>query len=132
MRNKNEANSRLTDKVEAFKFEKEVYCEQYEINQKVAGLLKTALNEHDPYSRERQLKEGMALINKRNKKLMLADRYGWERAIAYQANPMASNSEDERRIKRTIKEAKNLQDEKIKKTLAQRYISKETKRNLSE
>ena len=33
MRNKNEANSRSTDKVEAFKFEKKVYSEQYEFNQ---------------------------------------------------------------------------------------------------
>ena len=36
MRNKNEANSRPTDKVEAFNFEKKVYCEQYKFNQKVA------------------------------------------------------------------------------------------------
>ena len=34
--NKNEAYSRPTDKVEAFKFEKKVYSEQYEFNQKVA------------------------------------------------------------------------------------------------
>ena len=50
MRNKNEANSRPTDKVEAFKFEKKVYSEQYEFNQKVAEQLKAALNMHDPYS----------------------------------------------------------------------------------
>ena len=60
---------------------------------------------------------------------MLTDRYGWDTAIAYQANPLASDSEDERHIKRAINEAKNLQDEKIKNTRAQRYRSKETKRN---
>ena len=64
------------DKVEAFKFEKKVYSEQYEFNQKVAEQLKAALNTHNPCSRERQWNEGIALINKRNKKLMLADRYG--------------------------------------------------------
>ena len=69
MRNKNEANSRPTDEVEAFKFEKKVYCKQYEFNQKVAEQLKAALNTHDPYSRERQLNEGIALINKQNKNL---------------------------------------------------------------
>ena len=75
MRNKNEANSRPMDKVEAFNFEKKVYCEQYKFNQKVAEQLKAALNMHDPCSREMQLSEGIALTNKHNKKLMLADRY---------------------------------------------------------
>ena len=37
---------------------------------------------------------------------MLADRYGWDTTVAYQINPLASNSEDERRIKRAVKEAK--------------------------
>ena len=59
-RNKNEANSRPTDKVEVFKFEKKVYSEQYEFNQKVAEQLKAALYANDPYSRERQLNEGIA------------------------------------------------------------------------
>ena len=68
VRNKNEANSRPTDKVEAFKFGKRVYSEQYEFNQKVAEQLKAALYTNDPYSRERQLNEGIAFINKRNKK----------------------------------------------------------------
>ena len=44
----------------------------------------------------------------------MADRYGWDTAVTYQTNPLASNSEDERRIKCAIKEAKSLQDEKIK------------------
>ena len=74
MRNKNEANSRPTGKVEAFKFEKKIYSEQYEFNQKVTEQLKAALNTHDPYYREGQLNEGIALINKRNKKHMFANR----------------------------------------------------------
>ena len=104
--NKNEANSRPTDKVEAFKFEKKVYSEQYEFNQKFAEQLKAALYTNDPYSRERQLSEGIVLINKHNKKLMLADRYGWDTAVAYQTNPLASDLEDERRIKRAVKGVK--------------------------
>ena len=52
MRNKNEANSRPTDKVEAFKFEKKGYCEQYEFNQKVAEQLKAVLNTYDPCCRK--------------------------------------------------------------------------------
>ena len=60
---------------------------------------------------------------------MLADRYGWDTAVAYQTNPLASDSEDESRIKHAVKEAKSLQDEKIKNTRAQQYRSKELKRN---
>ena len=53
------ANSKPTDKVEAFKFEKKVHCEQYKFNQKVAEQLKAALNTHDPYSGEVQQNEGI-------------------------------------------------------------------------
>ena len=129
VRKKNETYSRPSGKLESFKFEKKVYSEQYEFNQKVAEQLKAALYTNDPYSTERQLNEGIALINKRNKKLMLADRYGWDTAVAYQANPLASDSEEERRIKRAVKEAKSLQDEKVKITQAQWYRAREPKRN---
>ena len=129
VRSKNEAYSKPMDKVKAFKFEKKVYSEQYEFNQKVAEQLKAALYTNDPYSRKRQLNEGIASINKCNKKLMLADRYGWNTAVVYQTNSLASDSEDERRIKHALKEAKSLQDEKIKNTGAQQYRSKEPKRN---
>ena len=129
VKKKNETYSRPSGKLESFKFEKKVYSEQYEFNQKVAEQLKAALYTNDPYSRETQLNEGIALINKRNKKLMLADRYGWDTAVAYQINPLASDSEDERRIKRAVKEAKSLQDEKVKITRAQRYRAREPKRN---
>ena len=69
MKSKNDPNSRPTEKVETFKFEKKIYSEQYEFNQKVAEQLKAAFNTKDPYSRERQRNEGIALINKRNKNL---------------------------------------------------------------
>ena len=42
MRNKNLANSRPTDKMEAF--ERKIYARQYKFNQKVAEHLKAALN----------------------------------------------------------------------------------------
>ena len=129
VRKKNETYSRPSGKLESFKFEKQVYSEQYEFNQKVAEQLKAALYTNGPYSRETQRNEGIALINKRNKKLMPADRYGWDTAVAYQIHPLASNSEDERRIKRVVKEAKSLQDENVKITRAQRYRAREPKRN---
>ena len=112
----NEANSRPTDKVEAFKFEKKVYSEQYEFNQKVTEQLKAAFYTNDPYSRERHLNEGIVLINTRNKKTNVGRslRLGYSRSVSNQSPGL--RSEDERRIKRAVKEAKSLQDEKIKNT----------------
>ena len=54
---------------------------------------------------------------------MLADHYGWDKDIAYQANPLVSDSEDERHIKCTLKEANVLQEEKIKDCEAQQKNS---------
>jgi hypothetical protein len=42
----------------------------------------------------------------RNKHLLLADKYGWD------TEPLASDSEVEKRIKRAIKESKSLRNEK--------------------
>ena len=41
----------------------------------------------------------------RNKQLLLADKYGCDTVECYSAEPLASDSEDEKRIKRAIKEA---------------------------
>ena len=60
------------------------------------------------------LKEGMDLMSQRNKVLILSDKYGWETAVAYGTDPVASDSEDEKRIKRAHKEAKATKDEKAK------------------
>ena len=60
------------------------------------------------------LKEGMDLLSQRNKVLILSDKYGWETAAAYGTDPVASDSEDEKKIKRACKEAKAIKDEKAK------------------
>ena len=56
----------------------------------------------------------MDLLTQRNKVLILSDKYGWETAAAYGTDPVASDSEDEKRIKRARKEAKATKDEKAK------------------
>ena len=53
-------------------------------------------------------------INKHlwNKILTVTDCYGWETAQAYLADPIASNSEDEKKLKKARKEAKANKEEK--------------------
>ena len=86
VRSKNEAYSRPTDKVEAFKFEKEVYSEQYKFNQKVAEQLKADLYTNDLYSRQRQLNEGIALLMNVIKKTNVGRslRLGYSRSVSNQ------------------------------------------------
>ena len=47
------------------------------------------------------LKEGMDLLTQKNKVLILSDKYGWEIAVAYGTDPVASDSEDEKTINTT-------------------------------
>ena len=54
----------------------------------------------------------MAKINKRNKILMVTDCYGWETVQAYLADPIAPDSEDEKKLKKARKEAKANEEEK--------------------
>ena len=51
---------------------------------------------------------------------MLSDKHGWECAEAYSCNPLADNSDDEKKIKKALKEAKSVKEEKLK---AQRISS---------
>ena len=74
--------------------------------------LEQATITEDVEERNTSLNEGMELITQRNKVLVLTDKYGWETAMCYGINPVASDSEDEKRIKRTRKEAKVAREEK--------------------
>ena len=56
----------------------------------------------------------MAKINERNKILKVTDCYGWETAQAYLADPIASDSEDEKKLKKARKETKANKEEKMR------------------
>ena len=69
--------------------------------------LRRALDSDDPFQNEYQINEGINKIVKRNKRLMLADLHGWATAEAYERDPIADDSSDEKRIKRAKKEAQS-------------------------
>ena len=62
----------------------------------------------------RFLREGIKRINEQNKILMVMDHYGWETAQAYLTDPIASDEEDEKRLKKACKEVKATKLEKQK------------------
>ena len=76
--------------------------------------LENAIQIEDKEERDAHLLTGIGMIEKRDKILMLSDKHGWECAEAYSRNPMADNSDDEKKIKKALKEAKSVKEEKLK------------------
>ena len=54
------------------------------------------------------LEEGKKLLLERNKHTMLAEKYGWEAVDCYIQEALACDSDDEKCIKRAVKESKVL------------------------
>ena len=54
----------------------------------------------------------------RSEHICLADKYGWDTVECYTAEPLASDSGDEKRIKKAIKESEQLREEKRKSVAA--------------
>ena len=96
------------------KFNKAIYEEQYSLNSEIYKSWRKLQSQKISEERNSILKEGMDLLTQRNKVLILSDKYGWQTAAAYGTDPVASNSEDEKKIKRACKEAKTTKDKKSK------------------
>ena len=88
------------------KFNKKIYGDQYELNVKISAILRKALSSRDELDKQTHINEGIELINKRNKLLVLVDAHGWEVAKAYNADPLADDSADEKKIRKAKKEGK--------------------------
>ena len=96
------------------KFNKKIYGDQYEFNVKISAILRKALSSRDELDKQTHINEGIELINKRNKLLVLADAHGWEVAEAYNTDPLADDSADEKKVRKAKKEGKILRDQKFK------------------
>ena len=71
-----------------------------------------ALESVDADERSAKLNEGKDLLLQRNKHILLAEKYGWDTVVCYTAEPLATDSDDEKRIRKAVKEWKQLRDEK--------------------
>ena len=86
---------------------------QYDLNKSVLEKIETALDVSDE-ERGAALNEGKELLVQHNKHIKLAEKYGWETVDCYIEEPLASDSDDDKKIRRAIKESKALKDEKRK------------------
>ena len=85
---------------------------QYKLNWNVLDKIGSAMSTSNDEERNSLLQGGEALLVERNKHICLADKYGWDTLECYTAELLASNSGDEKRIKKAIKESKQLWEEK--------------------
>ena len=114
-----------------YKFTKKLYEDQYDFKMRLYRSLENALQIEDKEERDAHLLAGIELIEKRNKILMLSGKHGWECAEAYSRNPLADNSDDEKKIKKALKEAKSVKEEKLKAQRASRKSGSIPKKHFS-
>ena len=60
------------------------------------------------------------MLLKRNKHILLGEKYGWDTVACYTVAPLATDSDNEKRIRKAIKESKQLRDEKKRSATANR------------
>lgn len=118
---KRSKSEKSSDPEQEFRFEGNK--KQYKVNQNVLDKISEARNASDDDERSNLLLEGEKLLLERNKHICLADKYGWDTVECYTAEPLASDSSDEKRIKKAIKETKQLREEK-RKTLTAKWKTK--------
>lgn len=73
---------------------------QYELNNSVVEKIETALSTKDEEERITVLNEGKNLLSERNKHILLAEKFDWDAVECYTAEPLATDADDEKRIKR--------------------------------
>ena len=87
---------------------------QYELNEKVPDKLEVAASASDEKARIDALEEGKKILKERNKHILLAEKYSWEAVDCYVQEPLACDSDDEKCIRRAVKESKTLKAESKK------------------
>ena len=87
---------------------------QYELNEKVLNKLEVAASASDEKARNDALEEGKKILKERNKHILLSEKYAWEAVDCYVQEPLACDSDDEKRIRRAVKESKTLKAESKK------------------
>ena len=110
------------------KFDKKIYADQFEFNVKIAGILRKALSASDELDKDLYLNQGIELITRRNKLLVLADMHGWEVVEAYTADLLADDSADEKKVRKAKKEGKLLRDQKQRQARMLRDKNREQKK----
>ena len=77
-----------------------------------------ALKLVDADERSAKLNKGKDLLLECNKPILLTEKYGWDTVACYTAEPLATDSDDEKRIRKAVTESKQLRDKKKKSATA--------------
>lgn len=112
---------KLSDPAPEFRFEGNK--KQYKLNRDVLDKIDCAKNTSDDESRTKLLEEGKQLLLEQNKNICHAGKYRWDMVDCYAAELLASESGDEKRIKKAIKESRQPREEK-RKAAAAKWKSK--------
>ena len=75
---------------------------QYQLNKEVLEKIDEALAMDDGEDCTKKLTEGKDLLVERNKHILLAEKYGWDTVACYTADPLASDSDDEKKIRKAV------------------------------
>ena len=97
---------------------------QYELNVEVIDKIEEAMEADEPEERNRVLREVKGLLEHRNKCLLMAEKYGWDVVEHYEAGPLAENSDDEKKIRKAIKEGRAQKEQREKVTKVRKDSSK--------
>ena len=97
---------------------------QYELNRDVVEKIDEALESVDADKRSAKLNEGKDLLLERNKHILLAEKYGWDTVACYTAEPLATDSDNEKRIRKAVKESKQLRDEKKRSATTKQFTER--------
>ena len=83
---------------------------QYELNNSVADKIQVALTTTDEQQRTAALNEGKSLLSERNKHILLAEKFGWDTVECCTAELLAADADNEKRIKKAVKESQRIRD----------------------
>ncbi|CAB3994684.1 Hypothetical predicted protein [Paramuricea clavata] len=99
-------NSTAVPKVAELEFRYQGNKKQYEPNKNVLEHVDQILASHDMGEISAELSHGKRILEEQNKHILLEEKYGWDTVHCYTAEPLTSDSEDEKRIKRALKKTR--------------------------
>lgn len=101
---------RSKDDEDGFDWKKKGNKKQYKFNRSVEEQFEEIATTDKLLTARMAAEKGLKLIKKRNKMLKIADTHGWDTVLQYEADPLASNEQDDKRLRKAIKDAGKARD----------------------
>ena len=100
---------------------------QYELNAEVIDKIEETMKTDEPEERSHVLREGKGLIEHRNKCLLMAQKYCWDVLEHHETEPLVlteNSDDDEKKIRKAIKEGRAKKEQREKVTKVRKDTSK--------